>query len=433
MRMYDIILKKRKGQELSAEEIRFVINGFTKGEIPDYQMSALLMAICFNSMSDLETAKMTYAMADSGDKVDLSEFGSLSVDKHSTGGVGDKTTLIITPIVASCGAKIAKMSGRGLGYTGGTVDKLEAITGYRTGLSEEEFFSQVRTVGASVIGQTGNLAPADKKIYSLRDVTATVDSIPLIASSIMSKKLASGAKSIVLDVKTGSGAFMSDIDSAKELASRMVAIGRHCGRNISALITNMDIPLGTSVGNALEVIEAVKVLKCEEKGELRELCLELSAQMLTMSLGISHDEAHLKAEKSLDGGMAYEKLKEWVAAQGGDIRMLDDTSLFPKAAHTLQVISPSSGYICRMNTAEIGRASSILGAGRAKKEDKIDLSAGIVIAAKTGDRVNKGDTIAILYSNSESSLQEARKIYNDALEYSELYVQKHDTIICKVN
>ena len=229
-------------------------------------MSALLMAICFNSMSDLETAEMTYTMADSGDKVDLSEFGSLSVDKHSTGGVGDKTTLIITPIVASCGAKIAKMSGRGLGYTGGTVDKLEAITGYRTSLSEEEFFSQVRTVGASVIGQTGNLAPVDKKIYALRDVTATVDSIPLIASSIMSKKLASGAKSIVLDVKAGSGAFMSDIDSAKELASRMVAIGRRCGRNISALITNMDIPLGTSVGNALEVIEAIRFLSARKRG-----------------------------------------------------------------------------------------------------------------------------------------------------------------------
>ncbi|MCD7785051.1 MAG: thymidine phosphorylase [Oscillospiraceae bacterium] len=432
MTMYDIILKKRRGYELTDDEIKYAIDGFTDGSIPDYQMSALAMAICFNSMTDRETATLTFAMADSGDQLDLSEFGNKTCDKHSTGGVGDKTSLIVAPLVASCGGVFAKMSGRGLGHTGGTIDKLESIRGYRTELSEEEFLEQTRKIGICVIGQTGNMTPADKKLYALRDVTATVDSIPLIASSVMSKKLAAGAKSIVLDVKAGSGAFMSDAESAKVLAEKMVEIGRRCGRNVSALITNMDMPLGKCVGNSLEVLEAISVLKGETKGELRELCLELASTLLSMSHDISHDAARKMAENSLDSGSAFEKFKQWISAQGGNADWADNTELFPKAQYSLEVRASDDGVIQHMNTAQIGRASSALGAGRMKKGDPIDLEAGIIIEKKTGDEVKKGELLATLYSNKQDTLLSSSIIYTDALTISEEFVEKPKLIFDKV-
>ncbi|MCD8108224.1 MAG: thymidine phosphorylase [Oscillospiraceae bacterium] len=432
MTMYDIILKKRRGYELTDEEIKYAVDGFTDGSIPDYQMSALAMAICFNSMTDRETATLTFAMADSGDQLDLSEFGSMTCDKHSTGGVGDKTSLIVAPLVASCGGVFAKMSGRGLGHTGGTIDKLESIRGYRTELSEEEFLEQTRKIGICVIGQTGNMTPADKKLYALRDVTATVDSIPLIASSVMSKKLAAGAKSIVLDVKAGSGAFMSDAESAKVLAEKMVEIGRRCGRNVSALITNMDMPLGKCVGNSLEVLEAISVLKGETKGELRELCLELASTLLSMCHEISHDNARKMAENALDSGSAFEKFKQWISAQGGNADWADNTDLFPKAQYSLEVLSPADGVIQHMNTAQIGRASSSLGAGRMKKGDPIDLEAGIIIEKKTGDEVRKGELLATLYSNKQETLLNSSIIYTDALSISDEPVEKPKLIFDKV-
>lgn len=430
--MYDIILKKRRGYELSNEEIKFAIDGFTDGSIPDYQMSALAMAICFNSMTDRETATLTFAMADSGDQLDLSEFGNMTCDKHSTGGVGDKTSLIVAPLVASCGGVFAKMSGRGLGHTGGTIDKLESIRGYRTELSEEEFLEQTRNIGICVIGQTGNMTPADKKLYALRDVTATVDSIPLIASSVMSKKLAAGAKSIVLDVKAGSGAFMSDAESAKVLAEKMVEIGRRCGRNVSALITNMDMPLGKCVGNSLEVLEAISVLKGETKGDLRELCLELASTLLSMCHDISHEAARKMAENSLESGAAFEKFKQWISAQGGNADWADNTDLFPKAKCSLKVKATTDGIIQHMNTAQIGRASSSLGAGRMKKGDPIDLEAGIIIEKKTGDEVKKGEVLATLYSNKQETLQNASIIYVDALSISDDPVEKPKLIFDRV-
>ena len=334
MRMYDIIHKKRCGLELSADEIRFFVNGYSKGEIPDYQASAFCMAVCCRGMTDDETFVLTDAIMHSGDTVDLSMFGDLSADKHSTGGVGDKTTLIIAPVVAAAGGKIAKMSGRGLGHTGGTVDKLESITGYRTSLSREEFLKTVEEVGVCVIGQSGDLAPADKKLYALRDVTATVDSIPLITSSVMGKKLAAGAKSIVLDVKTGSGAFMKTPEEAKTLAEKMVKIGTMCGRNVRALVTDMDVPLGHNIGNALEVAEAVRVLKGEQKGDLYEVCVCLAANLVSMFKKISEDEAKALVVSLIESGAAYKKMKEWIAAQGGDVRQIEDTSLLPAAAYS---------------------------------------------------------------------------------------------------
>lgn len=430
--MYDIILKKRRGYELTDEEIKYAVDGFTDGSIPDYQMSALAMAICFNSMTDRETATLTFAMADSGDQLDLSEFGNMTCDKHSTGGVGDKTSLIVAPLVASCGGVFAKMSGRGLGHTGGTIDKLESIRGYRTELSEEEFLEQTRKIGICVIGQTGNMTPADKKLYALRDVTATVDSIPLIASSVMSKKLAAGAKSIVLDVKAGSGAFMSDAESAKVLAEKMVEIGRRCGRNVSALITNMDMPLGKCVGNSLEILEAISVLKGETKGELRELCLELASTLLSMCHEISHESALKMAETALNSGSAFEKFKEWISAQGGNADWADNTDLFPKAQFSLEVRAETDGVIQSMNTAQIGRASSALGAGRMKKGDPIDFEAGIIIEKKTGDEVKKGDLLTTLYSNKQETLLHSSIIYTDSLSISPEPVEKPKLIFDKV-
>ena len=417
MRMYDIIQKKRNGGELSSEEIAFFINRYTNGQIPDYQASALMMAIYFRGMTDAETVCLTEFMADSGDRINLSRFGDLSADKHSTGGVGDKTSLIVAPIVASLGGKIAKMSGRGLGHTGGTVDKLESISGYKTELSPDEFIAQVERVGMAIIGQTGNLAPADKKLYALRDVTATVESIPLITSSIMSKKLAAGASTIVLDVKVGSGAFMKTERDAELLAESMVNIGKKCGRKMAALITDMNSPLGNNIGNSLEIIEAVEVLKNKKAGDLRDVCKALASQMVSLVFDISLEVAEQKVENAIVSGLALSKMREWIEAQGGDSRFIDDPSLLPTAKNSLDIICETDGYIPSMNAEKIGIASVMLGAGRESKEDTIDLSAGIVMNKKVGDRVTKGDLLATLYYN-EISPEKARDCYLSAVSIS---------------
>lgn len=420
MRMYDIIEKKRNGGELTDEEIRFFINGFTDGSIPDYQASALMMAVYFKCMTQRETVTLTEAMEKSGDTVDLSRFGSLSADKHSTGGVGDKTSLIVTPIVASLGAKVAKMSGRGLGHTGGTVDKLESIKGYKTTLTRDEFLKQVDEIGLALIGQSGNLTPADKKLYALRDVTATVDSIPLITSSIMSKKLAAGSHNIVLDVKCGSGAFMKTPEDAETLANEMVKIGKACSRNIAAVITDMDTPLGANIGNSLEVIEAVEVLKGNIDNDLKEVSVVLAGELISLVFGIDTDEAKKRVNEAIDSGKAYEKMKQWIACQGGDTACLEDYSLFPQASVKHEIIANTDGYISNMNTEKIGIASVVLGAGRASKEDSVDYSAGIVLGKKTGDYVKAGDVLATLYTNNKQSLEAARNMYLEALSFSDI-------------
>ncbi|MDO4846903.1 MAG: pyrimidine-nucleoside phosphorylase [Clostridiaceae bacterium] len=419
MRMYDIIEKKRNGGELTDEEIRFFINGFTDGTIPDYQASALMMAVWFKGMTERETVTLTEAMEKSGDTVDLSRYGSLSADKHSTGGVGDKTSLIVTPIVASLGAKIAKMSGRGLGHTGGTVDKLESIDGYKTTLTGEEFLNQVDEIGLAVIGQSGNLTPADKKLYALRDVTATVDSIPLITSSIMSKKLAAGSHNIVLDVKCGSGAFMKTPDDAETLATEMVKIGKACGRNIAAVITDMDTPLGTNIGNSLEVIEAVRVLKGEVDNDLKTVCIVLATELTSLVFGIDTAEAEKRVNEALSSGKAFEKMKQWITAQGGNAACLEDFSLFKQPKYSYDISAEKDGYISSMNTEKIGISSVILGAGRESKEDSIDFAAGIVLKKKTGDAVKKGDVLATLYTDREGSIANAEKMFLEALSISD--------------
>ena len=431
MRMYDIIMKKRNGAELSEAEIRFFVEGYTAGNIPDYQASALLMAICFNGMTQAETATLTDAMAKSGDTVDLSCFGTLSVDKHSTGGVGDKTSLIVAPIVASLGAKVSKMSGRGLGHTGGTVDKLESIPGYRVSLSPEEFISQVENIGIAVIGQSGNLTPADKKLYALRDVTGTVESIPLIVSSIMSKKLAAGSHSIVLDVKVGSGAFMKTLRQAEELATEMVNIGKACGRNIAALLTDMDTPLGYAVGNSLEIKEAVSVLRGESKGALREICLALAANMTSLVFGITQQEAEIRVTQALDSGAAFAKMKEWIAAQGGDTSYIDNPELFPKPKIEYNVTATESGYISSMDAARIGGVSVTLGAGRASKEESIDYAAGIIIRKTVGDPVSAGEVLFTVFTDRESSIEQAEKELIDSVKVSKT-VPKLKPLIYKV-
>lgn len=419
MRVYDLILKKKRGEALSDNEIREFIAEYLSGNIPDYQVSALLMAICFRGMNSRETHTLTDSIAKSGDTVNLSEFGTLSADKHSTGGVGDKTTLIVAPIAAALGCKVAKMSGRGLGHTGGTIDKLESIPGYRTALSSEEFFATVRNCGIAVVGQTGNLAPADKKLYALRDVTATVDCVPLIASSVMGKKFAAGAASIVLDVKYGSGSFMKTPDDAEALAKTMVEIGRMAGKRTSAFITDMNVPLGFSVGNNLEVIEAINTLKGNGPRDLTELCISLAAEMASLSLEIEFDEAKCRAENALESGMAFNKFKEWIAAQGGDTSYADDTSKFPKAAFVYEVKSENAAYITAMNSEKIGLSAMELGAGRKTKDDTIDFSAGIILHKKTGDKVMPGDVLATLYTNSEESLAEAERLIKEAAVFGE--------------
>ncbi len=419
MTIYDLITKKKHGEELSCGEIKYLVNGFTDGSIPDYQMSAFCMAVYFCGMTDRETSDLTMAMAESGDTVDLSAFGDLSCDKHSSGGVGDKTTLIVAPIVASLGGIVAKMSGRGLGHTGGTVDKLESIPGYKTELTPDEFMSISKKCGLCVCGQSGNLAPADKKLYALRDVTATVDSIPLIVSSIMSKKIAAGSKNIMLDVKCGSGAFMKTVEDAKRLAEGMVTIGKMCGRNTKALITNMDVPLGFAVGNSLEVIEAIDVLKGKTKGDIREVSVSLASGLVASLKGIDADQAKLLCEKAIDDGTAFMKFKEWIACQGGNADYADDTDLFPKAKIEYQIKSTHEGYISHMDAEKIGLSSCELGAGRKTKTDIIDLSAGLVLSKKTGDAVKSGEVIATLYTNDESRISRAEEVFVSALEFSE--------------
>lgn len=415
MRMYDIIHKKRNGGELSEKEIKFFVNGYTDGSIPDYQASALCMAIYFRGMSADETAALTLAMADSGDRIDLSGIDGFTVDKHSTGGVGDKTSLIVAPIVAANGGKVAKMSGRGLGHTGGTVDKLESIPGFRTSLTPDEFIKQVNDIGLCIVGQTGELAPADKKLYALRDVTATVESIPLIASSIMSKKLAAGSQGIVLDVKTGSGAFMKTVEDSERLAGEMVSIGKAAGRKVTALITDMDIPLGASVGNSLEVIEAIKTLKGEGEKNLTEVCLSLAAQMLCMVTGRDDMVCRKMAKKSIEDGSALNKLREMITAQGGNADVIDNSGAFKQPKFYVDIISERDGYISRTDAERVGIASVILGAGREKKGDPIDPSAGIILKKKTGDSVSKGDVLATFYTDDETRIDVAKREFLDAL------------------
>lgn len=415
MRMYDIIHKKRNGGELSEQEINFFVNGYTDGSIPDYQASALCMAIYFRGMSADETAALTLAMADSGDRIDLSGIDGFTVDKHSTGGVGDKTSLIVAPIVAANGGKVAKMSGRGLGHTGGTVDKLESIPGFRTSLTPDEFIKQVNDIGLCIVGQTGELAPADKKLYALRDVTATVESIPLIASSIMSKKLAAGSQGIVLDVKTGSGAFMKTVEDSERLAEEMVSIGKAAGRKVTALITDMDIPLGASVGNSLEVIEAIKTLKGEGEKNLTEVCLSLAAQMLCMVTGRDDMVCRKMAKKSIEDGSALNKLREMITAQGGNANVIDNSGAFKQPKFYVDIISERDGYISRTDAERVGIASVILGAGREKKGDPIDPSAGIILKKKTGNSVSKGDVLATFYTDDETIIDVAKREFLDAL------------------
>ena len=418
MRIYDIIAKKRDGCELSDGEIAFFVKELTKGNIRDYQATALLMAIYIRGMSDREMITLTKEMASSGDTLDLRDLG-ITADKHSTGGVGDKTTLIVTPIVASLGISVAKMSGRGLGHTGGTVDKLESIDGFRVSLTPDEFINQVKNVGIAVVGQTGRLAPADKIIYSLRDATATVGSIPLIASSIMSKKLAAGSETIVLDVKYGSGAFMKTTADAEDLSRKMVDIGKAAKRKMAAVISDMDTPLGRNIGNALEVREAIDTLKGGGPEDLKEVCLTLAANIVSLALGICIDEARQMAEDSLTSGKAYEKFREFISAQGGNIALIDSPDRLPKAETVYDVLCRESGYITKMQAEAIGSASVVLGAGREKKDDIIDYSAGIVLYKKTGNKVEKGEKIAELHLNDKTKLESAEKMLLSAVTISD--------------
>ena len=417
MRIYEVITKKKHGEELTDDEIYELIGEYTAGGVPDYQMSALLMAICLRGMNDREAATLTDAIARSGDMLDLSEFGALAVDKHSTGGVGDKTTMVVAPIAAALGCKVAKMSGRGLGHTGGTIDKLESFPGYNATLTPDEFFDQVRRTGIAVTGQSGNLAPADKKLYALRDVTATVDSIPLITSSVMGKKLASGAGTIVLDVKYGSGSFMKTAEDAEKLASKMVEIGKLCGRRVAALITSMDTPLGHAIGNILEVKEAIATLKGNGPADFTEVCLALASNIVHLALGITPEEAKARAEKAIADGSAYNKFVEWISAQGGDPALALDPEKFPKAKYVYEIKAPCDGYIVHTDAEKIGLASVALGAGRATKDSVIDYSAGIILEKKTGNAVKTGDVIARLYANDESFFAEAESIMCDGVEY----------------
>ncbi|NLV36261.1 MAG: pyrimidine-nucleoside phosphorylase [Clostridiaceae bacterium] len=418
MRIVDIIEKKRDGKELSTEEIRFFISGFCDDKITDYQASALLMAIFIRGLNTRETADLTMAMADSGDRIDLSEIPGVKVDKHSTGGVGDKTTLILAPVVAACGVPIAKMSGRGLGHTGGTIDKLESIKGLRTSLNREEFIDNVKQIGIALAGQTGNLAPADKRLYALRDVTATVSSIPLIASSIMSKKIASGADKIVLDVKTGSGAFMKTFDQSVMLARQMVSIGDHMGRRTVAVITDMDTPLGNNIGNSLEVLEAIEVLRGQGPEDLKIVCLELAARMLELAGKGSVEQCRRLAEMAIRDGSALLKFKDMALRQGADYPPWDERAMEPAAVQE-PVYAPFEGYIASIQSDIAGRSSMILGAGRETKESTIDYSAGIILNKKPGEFVKKGEQLAKLHTSNVPKLREAREMLLGAYKVSD--------------
>lgn len=419
MQMTDIILKKRDGFELSKEEIDFFIKNYVNNIIPDYQASALAMAIYFQGMNKKEISFLTDSMLHSGEIIDLSSINGVKIDKHSTGGVGDKTSLVLGPLVASCGAKVAKMSGRGLGHTGGTLDKLESIKGVSVNVSKENFIKQVNDIGIAIIGQTGDLVPADKKLYALRDVTATVDSIPLIASSIMSKKLASGADTILLDVKFGSGAFMKDIKSAEELASTMVEIGKHLNRDTKAVLTDMDQPLGMAIGNSLEVIEACETLKGHGPKDLVELCLNLGAIILKQAhIEENIEKGKVLLQSKIDNLEAFKKLEELIKYQGGDISYLEDYSKFEKSKYQKEIYSSKEGYVEKISALEIGECAMHLGAGRATKDDVIDMASGIVLNKKVGDFVKKGELLLTCYTNKEN----VEEIYKD-LENSYIIVQ----------
>ena len=415
-----MILKKRNGGTLTNEEIEFMISGYTKGTIPDYQMSAMMMAIYFNGMNEEETLTMTMAMRDSGDVLDLSAIDGIKVDKHSTGGVGDKTSLTLTPMVAACGIPVAKMSGRGLGHTGGTIDKLESFAGFSTEIDTDTFVKNVNKIGIAIMGQTANLAPADKKLYALRDVTATVDNMSLIAGSIMSKKLAAGADAIVLDVKTGSGAFMKNEADAFALAKEMVKIGKGAGKTCVAVVTDMDQPLGFAVGNALEVKEAIDTLKGNGPDDFYELCLTLGSQML-LAGGAADDETKARAKliQTIEDGSALQKLAEFVEAQGGDANAVYDTSLLPQASIQKDLVADKDGFISSITCDEVGICSLILGGGRETKESPIDLSVGIVLRKKKGDPVKNGDVLAVLHANDENKLMSAMERLQKAYSITE--------------
>ncbi len=430
MRIYDIIYKKRNGQKLSDDEIQFMIDGYVKDEIKDYQMSALLMAIFIKGMTDRELYKMTLAMAYSGNIIDLSEIDGIKVDKHSTGGVGDKTTIIIAPIAAACGVKIAKMSGKGLGHTGGTIDKLESINGFKTTISQKQFFEIVKNVGASIVSQTENLAPADKKIYALRDVTATVDSIPLIAASVMSKKLAAGSDCILLDVKVGSGAFMKNIDDAIALSKNMVSIGESAGKKTIALITNMDMPLGNNIGNCLEIKEAIDILIGKGDKDLIDICVTLSAYMIYMAKKApSLEIAKEMAKDVIQNGKAFEKFIQIVEAHGGDTSLIKNTDKFQNAKFKKEIISNKEGYISKINTEQLGNIAVMLGAGRKTKDSKIDPTSGIIMCKKTTDFVKKGDVIAYLFTSLEENFINTEKIFLDAISFDTQKPQKLPLIL----
>ena len=409
MRMYDIIQKKRDGGALTEAEIKWFIEGYTAGDIPDYQVAALCMAIYFQGMNLEETTALTFAVRDSGERLNFSDIKGLRVDKHSTGGVGDKTSLVVTPIVASLGVKVAKMSGRGLGHTGGTIDKLEAIPGFCTDLPVEKFKKIVNEVGIAIVGQNEKLAPADKLLYALRDVTATVDSLPLIVSSIMGKKLAADDDCIVLDVKTGSGSFMKTQEKSRELAEWMVAIGKRAGKRMRALITDMDRPLGNAIGNSLEVVEAIETLQGKGPADLTELCVALAAHILNLAEKGDLAQCEKMARGAIEDGSALKMFADMVSAQGGDESWILSPEKFPKAAYSHEVKALKSGYIVGVDTESYGVASLLLGAGRNTKEDVIDFTAGVYLQAKTGDRVQKGDVIAVLYSNKKTGFTAAEQ------------------------
>ncbi|MBL3647521.1 pyrimidine-nucleoside phosphorylase [Bacillus sp. RHFS10] len=414
MRMVDIIIKKQNGKELTTEEIQFFVNGYTDGSIPDYQASSLAMAIFFQDMSDRERADLTMAMVNSGETIDLSAIEGIKVDKHSTGGVGDTTTLVLAPLVAALDVPVAKMSGRGLGHTGGTIDKLEAIDGFHVELSKDEFIKLVNRDKVAVIGQSGNLTPADKKLYALRDVTGTVNSIPLIASSIMSKKIAAGADAIVLDVKTGAGAFMKTEEDAAELAKAMVRIGNNVGRQTMAVISDMSQPLGFAIGNALEVKEAIDTLKGEGPEDLHELVLTLGSQMVVLAKKADTlDEARAKLEEVMKNGKALEKFKDFLKNQGGDSSIVDEPSKLPQAAYQIDVPAKEAGFVSEIVADEIGVAAMLLGAGRATKEDEIDLAVGIMLRKKVGDKVEKGEPLVTLYANRDNVDEVMAKVYDN--------------------
>jgi pyrimidine-nucleoside phosphorylase len=420
MRAVDIIINKRDQQELTREEIEFFVRGFAQGEIPDYQAAAWAMAVVLNGMCAREISDLTLAMAYSGETIDLSSVVSWAVDKHSTGGVGDKTTLVVEPIVAACGLPVAKMSGRGLGFTGGTLDKLESIPGFRVNLTTEEFLEQLRTIGLVLSGQTADLAPADGKLYSLRDVTGTVQSIPLIASSVMSKKIAAGAQAIVLDVKLGKGAFMTDLTSARVLAETMVSIAKQTGREAVALLSDMNQPLGRAVGNAIEVREAVETLRGGGPDDFRLHCLEVASHMLAIGKIVKNEgEGRLMAEQALSDGKALARFRELVVAQGGDVSYIDDLEKFPHAAMTEVIPAEMTGYLCQVDARLVGEASVLLGAGRTKKGDPVDHAVGIMVHHKVGDNIESGEPLFTLYANQKAALEDARWHLAEAIEWSE--------------